>query len=303
MNQQQHKGILVLGMHRSGTSAVTGMLAMAGGVPPNDVMPPTEDNPRGYWESSRIVQFNNALLVKAGTRWNVADPIDGSWFEAADRDEDVVQAARLIDTEFPANGPLLLKDPRICRLLPVWMRAFELRGIESHAVLVTRSPLDVASSLRRRADNTKFRPASIVSVLSSLLLWLRYNLDAEFHSRNIPRTILEYETVLGNCCTLLLPLLSLGILPGSSSLKFNEIQAFLDPSLNREGEANDKLCSTYKFPGSGAAHSVRTAIHHGDYLVLDRFRSLLTSLSDPLKAGRGERDVESVLLKLDGLHS
>ena len=54
--------ILVLGMHRSGTSALTTALGHLGAVLPRDPMPASADNPGGYQESRAIARF---LIEKA----------------------------------------------------------------------------------------------------------------------------------------------------------------------------------------------------------------------------------------------
>src|SRR5690606_4349244 len=63
------EAIIVLGMHRSGTSAVSGVLAKLGAQAPRSLMPPTQDNPRGYWESSELMKFHDRVLESAGHRW------------------------------------------------------------------------------------------------------------------------------------------------------------------------------------------------------------------------------------------
>src|SRR4051794_8064808 len=63
---------LVLGMHRSGTSAVTQVLALAGAALPQNVMAGDEHNARGYFEPWRIALFNDERLRAAGTAWDDA---------------------------------------------------------------------------------------------------------------------------------------------------------------------------------------------------------------------------------------
>ena len=54
--------LFVLGMHRSGTSALTGALAKSGATPGAHLMPPTTDNPEGYWECAPVARLNDELL-------------------------------------------------------------------------------------------------------------------------------------------------------------------------------------------------------------------------------------------------
>src|ERR1700721_285115 len=67
--------ILVLGMHRSGTSALTGMLHHLGVALGERLMPATGDNPRGYWEHTDIVDVHQKILVALGSSWDDIRPL------------------------------------------------------------------------------------------------------------------------------------------------------------------------------------------------------------------------------------
>ena len=69
------KLILVLGMHRSGTSALSGLLVKSGMDGPIDMMPATENNPKGYYESAAVMKLNDQLLSKLGYQWSTPAPI------------------------------------------------------------------------------------------------------------------------------------------------------------------------------------------------------------------------------------
>lgn len=83
MTRDRREVILVVGMHRSGTSALAGALGLAGAVAPLDAMPPVAENPRGCWESRSIVRTNNDLLRQAAPAWNDDSAIAASWFAVA----------------------------------------------------------------------------------------------------------------------------------------------------------------------------------------------------------------------------
>src|ERR1700750_2929735 len=61
---------LVLGMHRSGTSAVTQVLALAGASLPENVMAGDEHNAKGYFEPWKIAMFNDGRLRAGGAAWD-----------------------------------------------------------------------------------------------------------------------------------------------------------------------------------------------------------------------------------------
>ena len=226
--------ILVLGMHRSGTSALTKALGLLGASLPREPMPAAADNPLGYWESPLIARFNNRLLVSAGTRWNDESPIATEWFADPARSTDRAEAARLLAEEFTDTGTFVCKDPRICRLLPFWREVFEAAAVEPHAVIVFRDPLEVAHSLAARAAVPEFRPAAIAARDRSLLLWLRYTIDAERYSRGLPRQAVEYAGLLADWRTALAPLVDAGLVNEPSQSTAAAVDAFLDPALRRQ---------------------------------------------------------------------
>ena len=232
----KRRAILVLGMHRSGTSALTRIIGHLGATLPLDPMPETADNPCGYWESRSIARFNNRLLESAGTRWNDDAPLPDAWFadpaRAADRDE----AGVLVDEAF-GNAPLLaLKDPRVCRLLPFWSDVLAGRGIEPCAVLALREPGEVARSLRARLDDAAFRPAAVAAPERGLLLWLRYVLDAEARSRGMPRTVIDYPSLIADWRSAVRGLFGLVPLPTITFEAATAIDGFLAPGLRRQRE-------------------------------------------------------------------
>ncbi|MFM8413713.1 MAG: glycosyltransferase [Planctomycetota bacterium] len=230
--------ILVLGMHRSGTSALAGVLDLLGAQPPRETMPPAADNPRGYWEAPRIARLNNRLLASAGTRWNDEAGIPEAWFLDPARDADRAEAARILAEEFPGHDTFVLKDPRICRLLPFWRMVLGEAGIEPHVILVFRDPAEVARSLAARAAVPEFRPAAIAAPERAALLWLRYTVDAERHSRSLPRQALDYRDLLADWRTVVAPLVAAGLLARPSEPAAAAVETFLDPSLRRQRAAD-----------------------------------------------------------------
>src|SRR5436305_8801658 len=74
--------ILVLGMHRSGTSALTWLLGQLGAALPNDAIAATGDNARGYWESQALVKADDQLLRVARSSWFDPRPLDLSRLSA-----------------------------------------------------------------------------------------------------------------------------------------------------------------------------------------------------------------------------
>jgi hypothetical protein len=141
-------GVIVLGMSRSGTSAVAEMFHRAGfhigGT--EELMAADYSNPRGYFENLRVFAENERILAESGGSW-----IDPPSAEAllANGEQTSASLRELLEQmclESPGN-PIAVKDPRIGVLLPVWKPAFQ---DVLHPLLVVRHPVEIAMSLSRR---------------------------------------------------------------------------------------------------------------------------------------------------------
>ena len=181
------RAIVILGMHRSGTSAVAGALGRAG-VPFGDrLMPPAEDNEKGFWEHVEIVRLHDQLLSRLGSSWDDECPLPPEWETHEATREAQATLADIVERDFARERIFAFKDPRLSRLLPLWIPLFRRLQIEPYFVLMMRHPWEVAQSLVRR---NSFPPSK------SYLLWLRHTFTAELATREYPRTILTYEDLL-----------------------------------------------------------------------------------------------------------
>lgn len=181
--------ILVLGMHRSGTSALTRVLNLLGCALPGDLLGANPSNPTGHWESRRALEINDALLHGLGREWNDLRAMPADWLGS-----DPAALARGRIAEFvraeAGSAPLwALKDPRLCLLAPLWIEVLDELGIDVRVVVPIRDPAEVAASLSRR-DGTP--PAA------SHLLWLRHVVAAEAASRTRRRVLAGYDSLLAD---------------------------------------------------------------------------------------------------------
>ncbi len=176
-------------MHRSGTSALTGALAKAGAFPGAHLMPQTADNPQGYWECEPVVRFNDQLLAQVGARWDSVVALANGWPAIPAVESRRAEALGIIGAEFADARLAVLKDPRMCRLLPFWLEILADAGYAVSCVLMVRRPAEVAASLARR---DQFAPEK------SLTLWLAHLVEAERGSRGLPRTIVSYDALLAD---------------------------------------------------------------------------------------------------------
>ncbi|MFG1424123.1 hypothetical protein [Roseixanthobacter liquoris] len=181
--------LVVLGMHRGGTSSLAGTLVHLGAAPPKTLMPPTEHNVLGYFESTRIVDLNQAILKSGGSDWNDWRAFNPRWKDSAVAQAFSESARQTLEDEFGGAPLIMLKDPRISRLVPFWFEELRASGYTPHALLPVRNPLEVALSLRARDR---------LPVAHGLLTWLRHALDAEHASRATPRDVISWRTFLSD---------------------------------------------------------------------------------------------------------
>ena len=180
--------ILVAGMHRSGTSALSRLLNLVGCDLPKTLMKPLpDDNETGFWESRPLSVLNDHLLRSTGSDWKDWRPFDSGWYASPTAGSFREQAQALLHQEFGDSRLFVLKDPRLCRLLPFWIEMLETFGAEPRVVLPIRNPLDVAASLKQRDG---------IGASCGYLIWLRHVLEAESGSRNLRRAYSRYETLL-----------------------------------------------------------------------------------------------------------
>lgn len=176
--------IVVLGMHRSGTSSVAGALVRLGGAAPLRLMAPSPANERGFWESLDIRAVNDDVLAAGGSHWMDWRKFDCGRIDRETADALHARARSTLAAEFAEAGIPIVKDPRMCRLMRFWAPVFEENEWSMRAVLPLRSPLEVAWSLVRR-DGAR---ASL-----GCLLWLRHVLDAEAETRGMTRAIVDWS--------------------------------------------------------------------------------------------------------------
>ena len=117
--------ILVLGMHRSGTSSVAGSLMRLGGDAPLHLMPAQPDNERGFWESSVISALNDEILAAGGSDWQDWRSFDLNRIDRGVATTLRARARSVLLAEFGEARLPIIKDPRMCRLMPFWSSVFQ----------------------------------------------------------------------------------------------------------------------------------------------------------------------------------
>jgi GT2 family glycosyltransferase len=223
-------GVLVLGMHRSGTSAVARVHTLlgldAGEV--DELLPAhPSDNPKGYWERSEINALHDALLASAGHTWYRVAGFDARRLDPeASEVAGPSQRLRELVSQWNARGrPWLVKDPRLCLLLPVWQRI----GASCAHVVVVRDPREIAASLTSGPRGTF--PSAFV-----LALWEKYQRMLLRDLAGARAVFIAYDALLADplrqCERLRHGLAELGIV-GLHAATDRDVIEFLDRSLRR----------------------------------------------------------------------
>lgn len=182
-----HRHAVVVGMHRSGTSATAHTLVELGLSTPRagDLIGGNQYNERGHWESRAVSRFDESVLRQFGGTWSAPPQTFPDWEGSPDvgARELRSRAAELAADVLP-QPPTAMKDPRLCLLLPLWRSVLSEEPV---AVLVYREPLEVALSLQRRNG---------FPLTLGLALWHRYVRQSLVSLQGLPVLVVEYSKVL-----------------------------------------------------------------------------------------------------------
>ena len=225
------KCIVVLGMHRSGTSVLSGLISLLGcEIGKTDTMPKRKDNPKGFYENYRIYQFNQKLLEDCQVSW------DEYAFTTKDLSEKsfrkyVDQVKEIIIQEFESVDLGFIKDPRMCLLYPIWETALKELNVEIKCIFVNRSALEVALSLK---DRNQFNTEK------SLMIWSHYFFQAELLSRKSNRIFIQYDQDFSNINQLMVNISDfIGVECTGETLK--QANDFYSPKLKNQNLALENI--------------------------------------------------------------
>jgi len=183
MSFEESRAIVVLGMHRSGTSVVTQLISELGVYAgrPDELIPPDPYNPTGFWEHLEAVRINRDIFAELGATWT---GVEGDLARlSSERRAGYVARAKRVVQSLQGRGPFVLKDPRISLLFPLWREALP----NPICVIAWRDPMAVAQSLATR----DLRPR-----LLTLAEWEHYNRTLLRDTIGEPRVLVAYEDLL-----------------------------------------------------------------------------------------------------------
>lgn len=229
-------GFIILGMHRSGTSMLAGLLTIGMQYSvgrPDTLIGPKYDNAKGFYERVDVVLQNDEFFRKQNVDWS-ANVINYDYEKALNHKKDGEVTFRegeraLLFLNDEKNYPWLQKDPRMCIALRTWLPLLD----QEPAILFTyRHPLEVAMSLVRR-------DYGIDSIAHGLRLWIVYNMRSIQNSNGLCRVFSSADTINNN------PLKEVqriadrltskcGVLAPPKKLTQTDVDVFVDPTLEHK---------------------------------------------------------------------
>ena len=183
------KALVVLGMHRSGTSALARVLSLRGADLPAHLMSANPGNASGYWEPAPVVALNDEMLDYFGTAWD--DPFASFQIPEAQLFPKKFQqrAAKILDQEYGDSRFFILKDPRISLIGDFWLEALARIDAQACPIVLARSFADVAASLQERDKS---------NLPSAVLLYVAYCVEIATAHHDRSPSFLRYDRLLAD---------------------------------------------------------------------------------------------------------
>ena len=188
METKNSKLVVVLGMHRSGTSAITRGLEVVGVQLGDSLHQADIDNPKGFWEDIDFLDINESLLAHIGSAYTRVGLIDRKIPNTREIESLRLKAEQLVREKCNKNIVWGFKDPRTARLLHFWQPIFEGVGCDVGYVIASRNPISVVESLRKHG----FEPEM------SFYLWLEHLIPALSETAGAKRVVVDYDQLLEN---------------------------------------------------------------------------------------------------------
>ncbi|MEZ5985952.1 MAG: sulfotransferase [Hyphomonas sp.] len=237
------KLIVVLGMHRSGTSVIIRSLQALGVELGDSLMQAVAgENSKGFWEDLEFNRLNERLLAKAGSAWHRLAIMDQEPFARASFAPERIEAAQLLTQKIRKVGAFAFKDPRTAILLPFWQCVFADLGIRPDYVITVRNPLETAESLRKRNGFDR---------LKSLVLWLKHMHAATLCTDGANRLFVRYDDMLNEPDVQLRRIAAafgLTVPPQDSDAMQSFVAEFLDASLRHNRISSNEIVRDEKIP-------------------------------------------------------
>lgn len=239
INKANSRAICILGMHRSGTSAIARSINLLGvylGESEN-LLSAQEDNPHGFWENLNIIDIQNRILWELGVSWDTPVPLEELWWKKPEMIPFRNEIKQFINQQMITQSLWAWKDPRTCLLLPLWLDILQELAIEVNFVISIRNPLDIANSLFKRNN---------IPIQKTLGIWMNYMISVARWTADSKCILFSYDEFLSDWHNQLFNLSQQLNLPWpENQLEFKEkMQEFINPEFRHSYSSSDQLKET-----------------------------------------------------------
>jgi hypothetical protein len=237
MSIKESKAIIVLGMHRSGTSAISGVFSHLGVLMGKKLFKAQKGvNEKGFFENSLVVQLNERLFEKLESSWD--DPLGAQKdIMKCDIAIELAMAKQLLVREYDKAIYWGIKDPRTSVLMQFWLKVFSDLKVKPHYLIMVRHPMDVFRSLEKRDQ---------FSIEKSLILWVHYTLGSFENYHKDSHSIMLYDNLMNdtekqveNCIDTYAPELHSKVIEACA---FISVELRNHSSQTSENKSNDPIC-------------------------------------------------------------
>ncbi len=190
-HNKQKRIIVVLGMHRSGTSVIARSLKVLGVELGDNLMPAVQNvNDKGFWEDMDFFSLNEEILdVLQGRVWHTIHPIFQKEFNDYSLAPLKIRATELLRKKIANTNVFGIKDPRFSILLPFWKEVFSFLDLDIYYVIAIRNPISTALSLQKR-DGFELK--------KSYCLWLYHIVSCFVETEKQHRIVVNYDQVIAD---------------------------------------------------------------------------------------------------------
>jgi hypothetical protein len=267
--------VLVVGVGRSGTSLLSGMLGQLGFHIPQPEVQADDTNPRGFGEPRWVVDFHSRVLAEQRVTLNDSRP--AAWkliAEAAPSVHDELYA--WLREQLDAADEITVKDPRTLWFLDLWTQCAAELGARTSFVTMLRHPAEIVASARK-----SYGPG--LTEAGRAAAWINMTLQTEYATRGARRAFVRYDDLLADWLPEIRRIGNELEVPALAAVeRVPEVDAFVDPTLHRNRTTWEDL--DVPAPVRELAEAVWTHIQAGEPAALDADREAYVRLYSEAEA-------------------